>query len=450
MKVPLSLRLALLQLLLLFSSSQLALSHTDPHSHSTHDGLIKEYSLEDMLDLSKLPDTFITEGSSRLEEGRLVLTPGPNTRGSLWLGNVLPIDQSFTIEWIFRSVGYSGKTTGGLSFWFLHDWNSDNELYGGPSKFSGLQLLVDNNGAYGPALRAQLSDGSAKIEKSDINRDFFAACLFPYQDIATPTTLRLTYDIGDNHLLKVQIDNRVCFQTRKVRLVPRDAVIGDTPSVQLGVSADNGDGNNEGFEILGVRVFDRVVDQAYIPNVHQMPQPRRVTKVINKGTGEEKLLDKDTFRSKYANDVSNYELFKKLNRIEGKVLANDIGDLESMLDGMIDVQDKMIESVAQFNLLVEQWNLGMGLDSDPTKGIANEFKDFLSMNEKLEKLLESQEKLREETKHELEAGGQGGGDYYGNIAKKMAIWLIPLSVIMSVMTYLTIRTRQDLKKLKWT
>ena len=447
MKIPLSLRPALLPLLLLFSSSQLASSHTDPHSDSHHDGLIEDYSLKNMLGLSKLPDTFITEGSSRLEEGRLILTPGTNTRGSLWLGNVLPIDQSFTIEWTFRSVGYSGKTTGGLSFWFLNDWSSDNELYGGPSKFSGLHLLVDNNGAYGPALRAQLSDGSVKTGKGDINKEFFAACLFPYQDVATPTTLRLSYDIGDNHLLKVQIDNRVCFQTRRVRLIPREA---GTQSVQLGVSADNGDGNNEAFEILGVRVFDKVVDQAYIPNVHQMPQPKRVTKVINKGTGEEKLLDKDTFRSKYANDVSNYELFKKLNRIEGKVLANDISNLEATLDGMIDVQDKMIESVAQFNLLVEQWNLGMGPDSASTKDLANEFKDFLSMNEKLEKLLESQEKLREETRRELEAESQEGGNYYSSITKKMAMWLIPLSVIMSVMTYLTIRTRQDLKKLKWT
>lgn len=66
-------------------------------------------------------------------------------------------------------------------------------------------------------MTAYLNDGTKDLDIE--SSPYFASCLFQYQDSMVPSTLRLTYNPLDNHLLKLQMDNRVCFQTRKVKIM---------------------------------------------------------------------------------------------------------------------------------------------------------------------------------------------------------------------------------------
>lgn len=71
------------------------------------------------------------------------------------------------------------------------------------------------------------------------------------------------------------------------------------------------------------------------------------------------------------------------------------------------------------------------------------FKDFLSLNAKLDKMLVDQEKYREAAKIHGQDGPQ-----VDEIARKLMIWLLPLIFIMLIMAYYTFRIRQEIIKTK--
>ncbi|KOG99775.1 Emp47p [Saccharomyces eubayanus] len=419
------------------------LSETHPLAdNSDASKLNSDYSLPHLINLRKVPSNWQAGEQASLEEGRVVLTSKQNTKGSLWLKQAFNLKDSFTLEWTFRSVGYSGKTDGGISFWFVQDSGipSDKSLYNGPAKYDGLQLLVDNNGPLGSTLRGQLNDGQKPVEIANIYERSFASCLMGYQDSSVPSTIRVTYDIDDNNLLKVQVDNKVCFQTRKIRF--------PTGSYHIGVSAENGrvDKNAESFEILKMQLFNGVIEDSLIPNVNAMGQPKMITKIIDQKTGKEKQIEKTVFDAD-KDKISNYELYKKLDRIEGKILANDINALDGKLNDVIKVQQELLSFMAS---LTNQRSTKQSTDNK--KGVSTEdiiaedkeeYKDFLSLNQKLEKIVVEQEKYREAAKRH----GQGGPQV-DEIARKLMIWLLPLIFIMLIMAYYTFKIRQEIIKTK--
>ncbi|CAR28362.1 hypothetical protein ZYGR_0R00960 [Zygosaccharomyces rouxii] len=400
-------------------------AHGSESSKNDNEKLNADISLPDLLSVNKLPSNWIVGEDANLEQGRMVLTPNKASKGSLWQRNNYKLKNGFTVEWTFRSVEFSGKSEGGLAFWIVNPAsykNNDKKLYDGPSKFDGLQLLVDNNGKLGSSISAQFSDGSVALKKQDIYDKSFASCLMGYQQSSVPSTARLTYSREDDNLLKLQIDNRVCFQTRKAQFPQGDYMIG--------VTADNAQ-TTESFEILKMQFYDGVIQDSLIPNVHSMAQPRVYTKVVDKNTGQETLLEKEAFDAQ-SDKFSNYDLFKKLDRLEGKVLANDIVSLDKKLDEILSVQEELIKYVAQ-----------LVMQKQDSEGGSENFADFISMNEKLEKMLREQEKVRETTRSSSQAG-----PHVDEIASKLAVWLLPLMVIMLIMAYYTFRIRQEIVKTK--
>lgn len=390
-------------------------------------------SLPDLVSLSSIPKSWIAGESSTFEEGRILLTPKQGSKGSLWEKENYQLRESFTLEWTFRSVNYEGKSESGLAFWFLNPNEksdlTDKTLYNGPAKFDGLQLLVDNNGPLSSTMRAQLNDGGDTFTAANIYDRTFASCLMGYQESAVPSTLRLTYDRSSDNLLKLQVNNKICFQTRKVRFPEGE--------YRIGVTADNAD-TTESFEILKMSIYDGPIEDSYIPNVNAMAQPRVLTKVIDKETGQEKLLEKEAYEIE--NDkVSNYELYKKLDRVEGKILANDINAIENQLTELHKTQEELLKYVTQLAQILKSSTQKSQTAADEDR---NNYGDFLSLNEKLEKMLLDQEKIREMTKH------TSVGPHIDDIARKFAIWLFPLIAIMLVMAYYTFRIRQEIVKTK--
>lgn len=413
----------------------------DDHANSKEHAIpMKDYSLPNLFKSgNSIPSNWEVKDMTKLEEGRFILTPKKSSKGSLWLKPILKNLESFTVEWTFRSLNYQGKHSGGVSFWFLGDLDkigNDQSLYSGPSKFNGLQLLIDNNSPVSQSIHAQLNDGSKSLSKEKIYDDSFASCLMGYQDSSVPLTLRLSYDSESNNLLKLQVDNRVCFQTRKVKL--NDLI---TKGLKIGVSADNAN-TLETFEILQMQFFDKIIEEAMIPNVNAMSQPKMLTKIIDEKTGTEKIVDKESLDSQNK-QMSTFELYKKMDRLEGKIMANDINVLENKINDILTVQQAMIK---ELSILANSLQGGNANEKGEDGQNNDQFKDFMSMNDKLEKMLTEQTRIREATKLSQET--RNAGPQIDEIVSKLAVWIIPLIVIMCVMAYYTFKIRQEIGKTK--
>ncbi|KAK5773760.1 Emp47p PWA37_005049 [Arxiozyma heterogenica] len=417
--------------------------NVDSGNNKNEDLPVIGYSLPNLITSgNSIPSNWETKDSAKLDEGRFILTPSKSSKGSLWLRPILKDLESFTVEWTFRSLNYQGKHSGGLSFWFLGDVDkigNDQKLFNGPSKFNGLQLLVDSNSQVSQSIHAQLNDGSKNLLDSNekIYDKSFASCLMGYQDSTVPLTLRLSYDSESNNMLKLQVDNKVCFQTRKIKL---SNIL--QKGLKIGVSADNSD-SLETFEILQMKFYNKLIEDALIPNVNAMNQPKLLTKIIDEKTGTEKIVDKEVLDSQNKH-MSSFELYKKMDRLEGKIMANDINIIEEKINNILSIQQTLIKELSILTKSIQNNN-----NNNMNKGGSNDndqFKDFLSMNEKLEKMLNEQAKIREATK--LAQANREAGPQIDEIVSKLAVWLIPLIVIMCVMAYYTFKIRQEIVKTK--
>ncbi|CAH00419.1 uncharacterized protein KLLA0_D05863g [Kluyveromyces lactis] len=404
---------------------------------SDNDILDASHSLPDLVHMNAVPSDWKTSGGLVLEEGRLRLTPSASSQSSIWHKTDYQIKDSFTIEWTFRSVDFIGKSEGGLSFWLVEGKSAGGtSLFGGPEAFDGLQILVDSNGPVGSSVRGILNDGSKKLTEKNVYDHSFAYCLLAYQDTTIPTTIRLSYDRKNNNLLKLQVDNRVCFQTRQIQF-PQNA------KMKMGITAKN-DANKESFEVLKVHTHNGLTKEVTIPNVNPMEQPRLVTKIINKDTGKEDVVETDFMKMKgLANKVDNYELYKKLDKIEGKILANDISVINGKLIGILENQAAHLRKLEYLSTTLEVIVASMGKEGEVN---TESFKDLFVMNDKLEQLLQDQAKIREATKQSMENAGNGVS--VDEIVKRLLMWILPLILIVLVMAYYTFKIRQDIVKVK--
>lgn len=136
-----------------------------------------------------------------------------------------------------------------------------------------------------------------------------------------------------------------------------------------------------------------------------------------------------------------------MDRVEGKILANDINALDVKLNDVIKVQQELLSFMTS---LANQRSTKQSTDNEnggSTKDVIaedkEEYKDFLSLNQKLEKLVVEQEKYREAAKRHGQDGPQ-----VDEIARKLMIWLLPLIFIMLIMAYYTFKIRQEIIKTK--
>ncbi|KAH3903245.1 related to Protein EMP47 [Saccharomycodes ludwigii] len=432
--------------------------------HETSDALLEPImSLPDLIKATTPPPNYELLYNAILSEGRIILTPKSTNNGAIWSKNSLDnVPNQFTIEWTFRSINYFGKTDGGISFWFIDGSNYEklepiDAINGGDIwkdlKFNGLLLHVDNNGPTGPEVRAILNDGTKTFK--DVNQfheSDFASCLLSYQDSSVPITLRLTYDNkDDNSFLKVQVDNKLCFQTRQVSL---DNTVLNNKKIKIGVTATNIDrsniNNGESFEILKLNYYPTIIDESLIPNVKTMPQPKYVTQIINKDTGEVTYKEKSIYDDK---NIDMDSLYEKLDRIEGKILANDISQLYQKLEDSVELNRLQLKKIDALVSVLSAYSRNNDGSTEQSSGSITEdnFQDFIKLNENLEKILSEQERIREFTKQEKNLninGGNNGVIHADDIMYKLTLWIIPLIVIMMVMAYYTFKIRQEIVKTK--
>jgi mannose-binding lectin 1 len=166
-------------------------------------------------------------GQPQLLSNKLILTPvAPgNARGSIWSQNRLTHD-TWTADVDFRASGPE-RGGGNLQIWLVRDGDKivrDSSIYT-VGRFDGLALVVDAHGGSGGMLRGFLNDGSMDYKQHhNIDELAFGHCKYSYRNLGRPSQIKLRQTGGS---FKVEIDNRLCFETDKVN-IPSGNFIGIT------------------------------------------------------------------------------------------------------------------------------------------------------------------------------------------------------------------------------
>lgn len=205
------------------------------------------------------------DGDAQFEEGRIILTPKASTWGALNNPTKLNTDR-WTVEAVFRSVGSRGKNGGAIALQYSTGGIRDTVW----NEFDGLKVVVDSNSELGSSVHGFLDTRTkdlAKIEDADRYKESFGSCLLPYQDSQVPTTLRIAYYDG---FLVVQVNNRICLKTKRVKL-PKGRFVG--------VMAQSS-GVHEQFELLRLKTYDGVISEVLENDGFSAFQPKVVQKIV--------------------------------------------------------------------------------------------------------------------------------------------------------------------------
>lgn len=311
----------------------------------------KDLSLPKLVDLNsnkQLPYWDI-RGSASIDQGRLLLTKESKGRqeGSIWNLKTTLNSNSFTVEFVFRSLGDSGKTGNGAIFWLLNNLGgsvdklirSDTSLYGGPSKFDGIALVVDSNGPLGSTLRGYVNDNS-KVYTSDLNdaaseqfyRDEqFGECIIGYQNSQVPATIKLSYDEASK-VLRVSIDNKICFETSGSIKFPTAS------KFTIGVSAKSGTNDKvEALELFKLNVYDEHIltsEQKY-DQVELAVQPVIIKKTVdeegNDQTKKQEIVKEANSNSNINNNRNN-EVFNEQQKLNNENIEKILSKLAAFDD----------------------------------------------------------------------------------------------------------------------
>ncbi|KAI9675344.1 MAG: hypothetical protein M1817_001248 [Caeruleum heppii] len=149
---------------------------------------------------------------------RVILTPPypGNRRASLWADNSMPYPE-WTADFEFRATG-PDRGGGNLQIWYAKDGPSaigTSSIYT-VGQFDGLVLVVDTYGGRGGTIRAFLNDGTTDFKSHhSIDSLSFGHCDYPYRNLGRLTRLQLKQT---DKLFQVNVDDKLCFQTEKVKL----------------------------------------------------------------------------------------------------------------------------------------------------------------------------------------------------------------------------------------
>lgn len=223
--------------------------------------------------------------------GRLILTPRPMTKGSILAS--LPIDyKDFTIEIVFRALGFYGETHSGLSLRYVKEHQfSDHSFFGGPAKWDGLNVIVDSDSSIGSSIHAFFNDGTidySKFSSKELYEQAFASCLISYQDSQVPTTLRIGHYDGTS---VIQVNNRLCMKSKKIKL---------PQNYKVGLSAVTGE-DYEQFELLRLKTYGGVISEIIANDNKAAPHVNVVKKYVgvDKDGNKRDLNEKDVEKLKH-------------------------------------------------------------------------------------------------------------------------------------------------------
>ena len=454
----------------LLASVITAHASTSGHSQGSEEDDFKYlnniYSLPDFLSNDKLVNikdaglpnyAFL---NTELNNGRIILNYNDLEGGILSkTGKKISTDDSFSLEYTVRNLAKPGsepkeegalfKSEDNLALFLANDLDDLQKLVInsktiGNLKFHGLMLYLDAKDKYGGELRFLLNDGTTKYNSlQDLYDQSIGSCLINYyEDSSIPITIRLNYDATD-HLLSVQVDNKICLQTRSVTLASFD----DGKAYKMGITSSGLDTSNSNFELLKLNFFDKLIKSAYLPNIKAMPQPKLVTKIINKDTGDVSFEEVDKLSEA---DITLLKLYKKLNTIEGKVIANDNVDLYSKVDRLEEINILQSRRIEKLYTILETLLANTGVNNKEGDNIMDktEFKDIIGMNEKLEKLLEEQQTWKANNQYNVKNTSDNTKIHVDDIIFRLLLWLSPLGVIMLVMVYFTFSIKREIGKQK--
>lgn len=419
------------------------------------------YSLPDLLANNKLANNKdkglpnYAFQNTELLDGRIVLNYNEQSGGMLSKsGKHFKQSDSFAIEYTIRNLANPADkpkddslfdSNDNFAFFLANDLNKIDDLIINEANinkltFNGILLYLDSKDKYGGELKFIMNDGKTKYNTiDDLYQQSIGSCLVNYyEDSSIPITVRLNYD-ATQHLLSVQVDNKICLQTRSVNLNAFD----DDKIFKIATTSSGLSKSNSKFEVLKLNFFDALIKDSYLPNIKSMPQPKILNKIVNKDTGD---VTYEEFDKLSDSDINLLKLYKKLNTIEGKVIANDNVELFKKVERLEDLSIKQHKQIEKLLSLIEV------LAASNTEGNnildKSEFKDIIGMNDKLEKLLVEQQEWKTTHQYNAKSNNSDNKVHVDEIIFRLLLWLSPLGVIMLVMVYFTFSIKREIGKQK--
>lgn len=419
------------------------------------------YSLPDLLANEKLANNkdkglpnYIFENTELLD-GRVILNYNEKNGGIMSKsGKHFKQSDSFAVEYTIRNLANLADkpkdeslfdSNDNFAFFLANDINKINDVIINEENinnvaFNGILLYLDSKDKFGGELKFIMNDGSKKYSSmDDFYKQSIGSCLVNYyEDSSIPITVRLNYD-ASQHLLNVQVDNKICLQTRSVNLNAFD----DGKTFKIATTSSGLTKSNSKFEILKLNFFDSLIQDSYLPNIKAMPQPKILNKIVNKDTGD---VTYEEFDKLSDTDITLLKLYKKLNTIEGKVIANDNIDLYKKVERLEDLSIKQYKQIEKLMSLLE---VLASSNKDGSSSLdKSEFKDIIGMNEKLEKLLVEQQEWKSTHQYNSKPNNSDTKIHVDEIIFRLLLWLSPLGVIMLVMVYFTFSIKREIGKQK--
>ncbi len=463
-------------------------SWCSPTSPSPLKNEISELSLPDLTklnDIDTLKNIWTTEGSAKFFEGRIILTPKPTissnienqiTIGSLWSKPYknAPSLKEIELQLTLRSLGKVGDTGAGVSFFIVNDDEKHVSAYnyngfGGPSKYTGLQLTLDSSDKkFGSVIKVFINDGTKDIQ---LENDYLGAYKYEYQDSNVPVTLKVGYS---KDWLKITADNKLLFESNKINL---DSLI-NSQSMRFGVTASSPKDvrGYEQFELLRLKVFSKITAELKADCRQNLLAVHNGNAIKSEQYVQSEKKQEDSEKTP-ALDKSMSDLYSKLTEIQSYLanrpaiqfdggsdipasLPSDIQHIKILVNKMIDSANNVFRNVEQSNKRFEE------LEShyDSLQKLMQEHSRIL---ENVESISRSQEKSLkqyiEKFSQTLDNKVQGMQHEYisrvsipnpeleaklNKLASIVKFVLLPVAILCCLILLLVNRIRHDIKHAK--
>ncbi|CCH41806.1 putative secreted protein [Wickerhamomyces ciferrii] len=438
------------------------------HTEADEKLVDEDLSLPDLAQIESLSThNWKITGDPKFENGRFILTPNQNSKASL--SNDLQVSyDTWTFETIIRSVGSFGKTGSGISIRYVRDHDEkDTSFFGGSGKFDGLNVIIDSNGPTGSTIRGFLNDGSDDLsgKGESLYDQSFGSCLASYQNSQVPFTLRIIYY---NNILIVQIDNKICFKTKKINL-PKN--------YKFAISAITNN-DHEQFELLRMKTYGGVLSEVLDNENIPATQPKVVTKYVQLDDSGEKVaettketLQQEPIHEKFdINDKSLSHLLTNIDKIQlsNKELLENFQNIDNKLTGL-SINTKSGKN-ADLSYLEEYTNKIKNLN-EKINNLESKISNFETKIETLERLIRTEinsltnsiTKTNNENINQLRENEQSIHELNKNIqflvysekekqenpiselVSSLKILIIPILILIIVLIAFTYRLRHDIK-----
>ncbi|RCK63409.1 Protein EMP46 [Candida viswanathii] len=436
------------------------------------------YSLPNLLTVESKNDINNWEISDdiQFDNGRLLL----GQSSYIWGKYKIPTqNKQWTIELVFRSSGLDADkaySENGLTVWLLND---NGGRISPSNKFDGFKLEINNREQ--PGLKLYNNDGSQEIT-TDLNHAL-GQCKFQYLESDVPFTLRVSYE--ENRWFKIQMDNNLCFKTDKIKIPFND--------VLLGVTSDVSPKSKEQYEILGLRTWERITEDAIddhglmvgdeiridVKNQVQsdpgakpgqireslMERAQRVRQEMLKKQREEEEAQQKQGGGGSNSDGSLDLILSKLNNLE--ISVNTLNNLEedaeiiainNKIKELNDAQEALKSTVVDTKqavvdlqqTLVKQYSQMLDAIGQLNQKVIGEVREQHSGMEELSKKVDLLMNNHKEISYQYQAAkdtesAQGKGTTVDTLMKWV---LFPLMLVLLVLVVFVYRLRHDIKHSK--